>query len=184
MKPWQDAVQAQLFYTQKHVRSIETFTEDDGSIADYKMYANELLLTTKALWQAWLNEWAEYLSPKQKLTYVDSWYTFSQSYKDRDEVSRLLNSGTSDGVWLAAVLDVERLNPLTLSEIVNQWSSAIKVEHDEVDDLQVDFGDNALSLKPIDAQTLDISAKPDDLIEALAGLKSFISTVRAHHSEY
>lgn len=185
MKPWQDAVQAQLFFTQKLARQLSVLNESGGSVADYKMCASSLLLSSQALWCAWLNEWAEYLNPKQKIQPIADWDVFLQRYNDREEVLELSSTAKQEDAWLTCMLETEKLNPLTLNDVVNEWGAGFLESKRETPlELSDDAAIHALSIKHIEIRSLSVSKGPEDLSVATNGLRELIKKVRDRHSEY
>jgi len=172
MAKWFDAVQAQIYFSQRLLHEAK-FPE--SSAAQRKMALNSTVLSLKHLWVCWLNEWSELLSPKQKLETLHTYDEFASRHVSTPDVAKVSSELARQDSWVRGFTSLETL---TAKDWLPQFDEATNDSEAE------QFEPAGLSLKSIDVRPKSVLNGLDDIEEMLTGIKQLINEVRAHHSEW
>ncbi|KZZ60783.1 hypothetical protein A3762_02550 [Oleiphilus sp. HI0125] len=179
MKNWRDVVQAQMLFAGRYEKQIAAM--NNVSSADRKLIYNGYLMSLSTAWQAWLNEWSELLSPKNKVNTIQSWSEFLSIYSNVASVSAFVERSRGRESWEAGFIDLDNFDQREVLVCVDAWVLADKktAEAAQNDGLMGD-----LSVTQIDVRALSLKMGVADASQMFGELKRFISDVREQYAEY
>lgn len=176
MNKWFNTVQAQLFFAQGALERLATLEDSETTNQSYKQTMNESMLVMQELWFAWLNEWSEYLSPKQTVKRVETFNHLADMFPTSPEVQGVVSRTSNGEHWTQAFIELETLSS-------QDWLARIDTQKAKADD-EPSANSGMIVIARTKARRLSVLNGAEDLHEMLEGLKDFVKSVRSQHTEW
>lgn len=176
MNKWFNTVQAQLFFAQGALERLIALEDSETKNQSYKQTMNESVLVMRELWFAWLNEWSEYLSPKQAVKRLETFSNLADMFPTAPEVQGVVSSISIGEHWTQAFIELETLSS-------QDWLARIDTQKAKADD-ETSANSGMIVIARTKARRLSVLNGAEDLHEMLEGLKDFVKSVRSQHTEW